>query len=219
MKETAGAGGHGATLRGLLAARVGRGGAAPVPIPFPGTPLRATPPRVPPGGRREIGPLNALVCALAARGGGVDAPHVFTTLARHRRLFRPWLRFAARLMPFGTLSRTDAELVILRVAVLCGSDYEWHQHVALGQRAGLTAEQVARVGDGPDAAGWDDRERLLLRAADELVRERTLSAPTWAALAERYEERQRIELCMLAGHYAMLAGTLNAVGVEPERAG
>ena len=38
------------------------------------------------------------------------------TIARHRRLFRPWLRFAATLMPGGVLPRADSELVILRVA-------------------------------------------------------------------------------------------------------
>lgn len=207
----------GGGLKAVVAARFS-GASALATVPFPGTPLRAAPVRVAPGGRREIGPVNAAICAVVAKGGGVDAPHVFTTLARHRRLFRPWLRFASRLMPFGTLARADAELVILRVAVLCGSDYEWDQHVALGQRAGLSPEQVARVGDGAEAVGWQEHERLLLRAADELVLQRTLSDATWTALCARYEERQRVELCMLAGHYAMLAGTLNALGVEPERA-
>lgn len=201
-----------------LASTFGPRGSAPRPLPFPADPRRATRVRVAPGDRRALGTLNWLVCAGVGRVTGIGAPHVFTTLGRHRRLFRPWLRFAARLMPFGTLSRAEAELVILRVAVLCGSDYEWQQHVRLGQRAGLSAEQVARTGEGPDAAGWSERERLLLRAADELVAVRAIAEPTWAALvAAGFDERQLIEVCMLAGHYAMLAGALNSLGVEPER--
>lgn len=185
-------------------------------LAFPGRRARARPVRVPPGGRDEIGPVNAAICAIIGRAAGGDPPHVFTTLARHRRLFRPWLRFAGRLMPFGKLPRADAELVILRVAVLCGSDYEWRQHVRLARRAGLSAAEIARVGEGSGAEGWGGRQRLLLRATEELVRDRTLSDATWAALSGELDERRRIELCLLAGHYAMLAGTLNALGVEPE---
>ena len=32
----------------------------------------------------------------------------------------------------------------------------------------------------------------------------------------RPDERQLIELCLLAGHYTMLAGTLNSLGVRPD---
>src|SRR5690606_12330454 len=67
--------------------------------------------RIPPGTRAEIGPLNAAVVrALGAATGG-RAPNLFPTLARHRKLFLPWLRFAGRLMPGGLLPRADSELL------------------------------------------------------------------------------------------------------------
>lgn len=169
-----------------------------------------------PGDRDALGVVNTAVCAVAARRFGVPVPNVFATLARHRRLFRAWLRFAARLMPYGTLPRVDAELVILRVAVECGSDYEWHQHVRLARRAGLSDEQIERVGAGPDAPGWTDHHRALLRAVGELTVDRTIGADTWAALSTAYDETQLIEVCLLIGQYEMLAGTLNALGVEPD---
>lgn len=187
-------------------------------VPFPGEPLRPPAARVPPGeGVAELGVRNALVTGAIRRATGGETVNVFATLARHRRAFRPWLRFAGRLMPFGTLPRRDAELVILRVAVLCGSDYEWVQHARLGQHAGLTPEEVARIGDHPESAPWSDRDRTLLRATDCLVHDHTIPDPLWSELALHLPEPQRIELCLLAGHYAMLAGTLNALGVEPER--
>lgn len=188
-------------------------------LPFPGRSARAARVRVAPGDRAAIGPVNAAICRLLGLAAGGQAPHVLTTLARHRRLFRPWLRFAGRLMPFGTLERAHAELVILRVALLCGSDYEWRQHVRLARRAGLSDDEIARVARGPDADGWSAEQRALLRAADELVRDRTIADATWAELCARFDERRRIELCLLAGHYAMLAGALNALGVAPEGGG
>jgi alkylhydroperoxidase family enzyme len=141
---------------------------------------------------------------------------VFTTLARHRGLFGPWLGFALRLMPWGTLPPADTELAILRVAVRCGSDYEWRQHVSLGQRAGLTRAEIERVAEGPEAPGWSARQRALLRATDALVVHRALDDATWDELRPLLSDEQLIELCMLVGQYSMLAGALNTLGVEPE---
>lgn len=186
-------------------------------VPFPGAVVRPEEPRVPPASRRELGFVNGLVCAVIGRATGGEPPNVFTTLGRNRRLFRAWLRFAGRLMPFGSFARAETELVILRVAVLCGSDYEWQQHVALAQRAGVAVEEIERVAVGADAPGWTERERLLLRATDELTERHVIAEATWAGLRVHWSERQLIELCFLAGQYAMLAGTLSSLGVQPER--
>ena len=120
-------------------------------------------PRIAPGSRRELGPVNALICRIAARATRTPPPNLFTTLGRHRRLFRGWLRFAGRLMPGGRLPRRDTELVILRVAHLRSCDYEWVHHERLGRRAGLSDDDIARVRTGPDAEGWSQRERTVNR--------------------------------------------------------
>lgn len=140
-----------------------------------------------------------------------------TTLARHRGLFRAWLRFAARLMPGGVLPRAETELLILRVAHNCGSAYEWRHHERLGRQAGLTREEIERVREGPMAEGWSGRRRALLEAADELHVDRNLSDAAWAQLREHgLGDVELIELCMLVGHYEMLAMTLNALRVQPD---
>ena len=177
-----------------------------------------TPPavRVPPAAPGALRPLARLTAAVTARATGGEPLRIFTTLGRHPRLFRAWLRLGATLMFRGELSRADRELLTLRVAWRCGSWYEWAQHVALAGRAGLTAEEIGRVVDGPSAAGWGRRERLLLRAADELHDHRVVTDGTWQALSDELSERQLIELCLLVGHYEMLAVTLNSLGVEPE---
>jgi alkylhydroperoxidase family enzyme len=158
-----------------------------------------------------------LVARVAGLATGGAAPNIFTTLGRHRRLFRRWLPFAGALMPGGTLPRADTELLILRVAHNCGSEYEWRHHERLARVAGLGREDVERVRHGPDAAGWSERQQLLLRGADELHAERRLSDSVWAELRPLYSDRELIELCMLVGHYEMLAMTLNSLGVQPDR--
>jgi alkylhydroperoxidase family enzyme len=177
------------------------------------------PPRIEPGDRREIGWRNWAIAngaGLAAKG---SPPRIFTTLGRHRRLFRAWIRFAGALMPRGKLPRDETELVILRVAHNSGSDYEWSHHERLGKRAGLSEEEISRVREGPDAAGWSRRRALLLRAADQMHAARVIERPLWDELAVELDDVLLIELCMLIGHYEMLAMTLNTLEVEPERPG
>src|SRR3954462_2449351 len=116
-------------------------------------------PRIQPGTRAETGILNALIArAIGVGAGTTGPPALFTTLGRHRRLFRPWLRFASRLMPGGKLPRRDAELVILRVSELCDCPYEWAHHERIALRFGLTTADVARVREGADAEGWSERQ-------------------------------------------------------------
>ena len=169
-----------------------------------------------PGDRRQLGLLNSAIARLAGLATRGQPPNIFTTLGRHRGLFRRWLWFAGALMPGGKLPRAETELVILRVAHNTGSEYEWSQHERIGKRAGLSEEEISRVRAGADAAGWSERQALLLRAADEMHERRQIGAELWAQLSQHLDEVRLIELCMLIGHYEMLAMTLNTIEVEPE---
>jgi alkylhydroperoxidase family enzyme len=172
--------------------------------------------RIAPGTASDTGRVNFLIARALGLGLGTAAPNIFTTLGRHRRLFRRWLWFAGALMPGGRLPRADTELVILRAAHNCASDYEWRAHENLARNAGLTADQVQQVRTGPDAAGFSIRQRLLVQATDELHADRVLSDETWSELRGQLSDAELIELCMLVGHYEMLAMTLNSLGVQPD---
>lgn len=173
--------------------------------------------RIPPGDRRQLGLVNAGIARIAGLATRGKPPHVFTTLGRHRGLFRRWLWFAGALMPGGKLPRRDTELVILRVANNAGSEYEWSQHERIGARAGLSEEEISRVRIGPDAPGWSERQELLVRAADEMHDGGRIEEELWARLAAHFDEVLLIEICMLIGHYEMLAMTLNTLEVQPEK--
>jgi AhpD family alkylhydroperoxidase len=174
-------------------------------------------PRIAPGNRQQLGWFNfgfAKLAGVATRG---EPPHIFTTLGRHRGLFRRWLWFAGALMPGGKLPREETELVILRVAHNTGSEYEWSQHERMGKRAGLSEEEISRVRAGAETPGWSERRALLLRAADQMHEQRKIGIELWDQLSRHLDEVLLIELCMLIGHYEMLAMTLNTIEVEPER--
>jgi AhpD family alkylhydroperoxidase len=173
-------------------------------------------PRIAPGGLRDVGLFGWLFSRVAGRVMGTEAPNLFLTLGRHRRLFRGWLRFAARLMPRGRLPRRESELVILRVAHLRGCGYEEAHHVRLGRRAGLIDQDFARVREGPAAAGWSAREATLLAVADEMVTAREVGDGTWEAMRAHLDEREAIELVLLAGHYDMLATAIATLRIRTD---
>ena len=174
-------------------------------------------PRILPGTRDDVGLRTWAIAHAAGRFGGTNPPNLFLTLGRHRRLFAGWLRFAGRLMPRGKLPRRETELVILRVAHLRDCEYEREHHRRLGHRAGLGDEEIARVEQGPDAEGWSARERALLAAVDELHRDGDLGDEAWASLRSHLDEREAIELIMLAGHYEMLATAIAALRIQTDR--
>ena len=171
-------------------------------------------PRVPPLPEDERDPEVAqLLDSLRIDGTELN---IFATLARHPQLFRRWLAFGGTLLYSGELPARDRELLILRTGWHCRADYEWGQHVRIARDAGVTDDEIGRVVAGPDADGWSPADAALLRAADELHRDASITDATWSALAERYDQRQLIELCMLVGQYHLVAFTLNALGVERE---
>lgn len=187
-----------------------------------GTPTSGPlPPRVTPGGWREVGLVTIVVATVSGWVAGTDRPNLFTTLGRHRRLAHGWLHFAGALMPGGRLPRRETELVILRVAHHRGCDYELDHHIRLGRRAGLTDRDVDAVtwdgpGDGP-VGGWSDRESAVLRAVDQLLDERDVDDDTWSDLRHHLDEREAIELLLLVGHYDMLSTTITTLRIAPDR--
>lgn len=172
-------------------------------------------PRLPP---LPEGERDAQAAELLAPMAGGPTVNIFTTLVRHPGLFRKWLPFGGKLLA-GKLPARDREILILRTGWLCGSAYEWAQHAPLGRGAGLSADEVARVAEGPDAPGWHAFDAALLRAADELHGDACITDATWAALAERYDDPQLIEVPMVVGHYHLVAFTLNSLGVPVEEGG
>jgi len=182
----------------------------------------ATPPRIPPLPPADWTPeQREILTADLGEGSPLGAAtlgqlNLFTTVARHDRSFKALLLLGRTLLMRGALPFADRELLILRVARNTGSEYEWGQHLKIAVDGGVERGKVDRIAAGPEAAGWEERERFLLRAADELHSSAKIADATWAGLAAHLDERQLIELPLLVGYYTMVAYTLNSLAVAPE---
>ena len=148
---------------------------------------------------------------------GAKPLNILTVIANHPALLPPFIPWASAIAMQGVLSQRDNELLALRTVYRCGSEFEWGHHVEYGEViAGMSRDEIDRVVAGPEAAGWLPHEAALLRAADELHDDSTVSDATWAALAAHYETAALVEIPFIVGQYTMLSFVANSLGVELE---
>lgn len=107
-----------------------------------------------------------------------------------------------------TLTPRQRELLALRLAAVRDARYVWQQHVARAADNGIDQAEVSRVAVGPDAPGWTDLERALLRSVDELLGDARIGSETWSVLAGEFEVRQLMDIVFTVGAYDILAMAL-----------
>ena len=114
------------------------------------------------------------------------------------------------------LSDRAREILILRIGWLCGSEYEWSQHVRVARRVGMDDADIRRIAIGTDADGWVPLGQLLVRAVDELHAEDSLSDTTWTLLSEHYSVSELIDAVITVAGYRMVSIALNSIGTQLE---
>ena len=147
--------------------------------------------------------------------GGRSVAGIYRTYARHLAMDRPRTRVSEHIRQQSTLSARIRELLIIRIGVLCRSEYEWAAHAPAGRRLGMTDADIRRIVEGPGAGG-DPIETALLRAVDELHRDSVVSDSTWRELAAVFDSRQLLDILITTGGYRMVSMALNTLGVQLE---
>jgi alkylhydroperoxidase family enzyme len=150
-------------------------------------------------------------------GPGVPPLALFTTIASSDRAWRKFT--AGSLLDGDLLTLRQRELVIDRVCARCGCEYEWGVHVmAFAGPAGLSREEVAATLEYPlRTEAWSEQEASLLAMVDALHDRATLSEAEFTAVRCFLDERQIIEVLMLAGFYRTVAYIANGLDVSLER--
>jgi alkylhydroperoxidase family enzyme len=131
-----------------------------------------------------------------------------------------WPRLADLLLSILSEQSLDArlrELAILRVAQLRSARFEWDQHLGISAAVGVTeAEHQALERGEIEADCFGELDRLVLRAATEVVEGGTLSAGQVGALSQRLSSREVVELLLAIGVYEALAKLMNALDLDPQ---
>ena len=164
---------------------------------------------VPPIEKPEDPELQQLYERLDQASDGLGVLNIFKVLAYNPQILRNWLRLATPLLGGGlTLSPRLREIAILRVAQVCGSEYEFAHHVRIARQAGLTEDEIASLQNYDEAHHFSDLDRAVVRytgAAAAL----SPDAPELARELKRWlSDRELLELSFCVGHWGMLARVL-----------
>lgn len=147
---------------------------------------------------------------------GVKIQNVYRVMGNSAAAFLPFMRFGNALLQRVTLDPKIREIVVLRVATLTGSKYEWQQHEGIALEFGVTPEQVATIANWEQSAAFDQRERAVLRYIDAVTRDVDVDDETFAGVRALFNDTELVEVTLTIGFYGMLARFLGPLQVDLE---
>lgn len=140
--------------------------------------------------------------------------NVLGTFAHHPELAHAFWTFNGHLLRATTLTERHREMLILRVASLTKSSYEWTQHLILGRDAGLTETEIGWIAWGSDAPSWTTEDSAILKIAEDLIADHIIGDKTWETLTELLDTQQILDAIYTIGAYQTIAWMMLSFGVE-----
>ena len=145
------------------------------------------------------------------RGGGAN---VFRTFVRNPPADRVRGAINTHVNGSSTLTPRHREMLLIRIGVLCRSEYEYAAHVRVGRRLGMTDDDIALLLAGPASGQGEPFELALLRATDELYEHDAISDESWSELAAELDTRQLFDVLVAVGGYRSTSLLINSAGVQ-----
>lgn len=156
--------------------------------------------------------------ALAALTGRIGAQrgkvlNLYAMLLNSPPVAEGWLNYLTAIRQKAALPAKIRELMIIRVAVLNGADYEYAQHVPFALKAGCTQAQLDALKQG-DLRSFSDAERAALAYCDAMTREIHVSDATFDALRPHFNAQAIVEITATVAAYNMVSRFLEALRID-----
>jgi alkylhydroperoxidase family enzyme len=180
-----------ASQRPLLATRMAR-------IPYPDT------------DGPDLAPLVARI--KAERGGRLL--NLYRMLLHSPPIASGWLALFTAIRQQSTLAGRLRELVILRIAVLNGAEYEFKAHVPFALQEGFTQAQLDALKAGHEPDGLTDAEDAVLVYAEAMTRTVRVPDPVFAAVRKHLGDRELVELTATIAGYNLVSRVLEALKID-----
>ena len=142
--------------------------------------------------------------------------NIFRMLGHSGEMLDGFIKLGNQILMFSELDPVLREIDILRTGVLRGSTYEVYQHEAISRRIGMSDDLIKAIHEGPDAAAFDDMQRMVMRFTDDVVKNTRASDATFDPLLEKLGPKQMQELTITIGYYTMVSNFLETFDVDIE---
>ena len=104
-----------------------------------------------------------------------------------------------------SLSRQQAELVILLAARYWSAGYVWREHYAIAMKEGLDPKIPAAIAAGKRPDGMKEDDALVYDLITQLYRDHDVAQSTYDAVVARFGEKGVVDAIALAGYYGITA--------------
>ncbi len=146
-----------------------------------------------------------------ARGGA------FRTLAHNPAVLKAVYGQLTTLLLRNTFNTRLRELMIMRIAWVTGSEYEWTQHWRVASEASIPPEDVLAVRDWRGSDRLTAADRAILTATDESLAGRTISDASWAEVAKHVTSPgELVEFVIALGNWTAFSMLLRHMQVPLE---
>ena len=145
----------------------------------------------------------------------IGALNVTRMMSHSEGALQAYSRLGTFLLRKGKLDPVLREIVILRIGQLCGSAYEWYQHVSVARAVGMDEATLAAI-EEQAFERLDPRQQLAVRIAEEIKRDHGASEAAMRAASGVFSPEELVELVLAAGFYIMTAGFLLSYDIEIE---
>ena len=120
----------------------------------------------------------------------------------------------ALLQPGRKLEARYRELAILRTAIVGDCRFEYSQHLKVSRGLGITEEKLLAIKRWTTSDKFDEAERALMAATDELIGRNLVEDATFAELKRYFSDEQIVELFFLITTYRMHGMMVRALHLE-----
>jgi alkylhydroperoxidase family enzyme len=98
------------------------------------------------------------------------------------------------------------ELMIMRIAWVTGSVYEWTQHWRVATTAAIPPEDILAVRDWRSSGRLTEADKAILAATDECLAGKSISNAAWAEIAKHVADpAQQVEFVIAMGNWMMFS--------------
>ncbi len=127
-----------------------------------------------------------------------------------------WLAFLTAIRQKCQLSARIRELVIMRVAVINGAEYEFQQHTPFALAEGWTQQQLDALRAGA-LETFDAMEQSVLAYCDSMTREIHVPDAVFEAVRPHFNDRELVELTATIAAYNLVSRFLEALRIDHDR--
>jgi alkylhydroperoxidase family enzyme len=144
------------------------------------------------------------------------AANVLGAMAHHPDLAKAFYTFNGHLLNATTLTARQREIIVLRVATVKRSGYEWAQHLFIAEAVGLSEREIAAVAYGSACPLWSELDAALVQSVDDVIDDGGLSEQTWTVLTMHLNTAQILDVIHTIGGYVTLAAVIQSLDLELE---